>query len=123
MGHRSGSAFGSAERTLHPARCRLLTRTNCFVMRRDVCCNIVYRLEMSRCVASCASSEKLEAAGIAPASLISDIVLKDDARVEHGCQSLQSVCTDAGVAVLVASCRRLTPDVRAAIVQLVRGRG
>jgi hypothetical protein len=62
-----------------------------------------------------------QAAGIAPASLISQVVLQEGACVERGCQWLQYVCTDAGLAELVPSWHRMTPEVRAAIMRLVRG--
>jgi hypothetical protein len=64
-----------------------------------------------------------QAAGIAPASLIPQAVLQNMSCVDRGCQWLHYVCTDAGLAALVASWHRLTPVVRATIMQLVRGTG
>jgi hypothetical protein len=63
----------------------------------------------------------MEPAGIAPASLILPVVLQGGTCVERGCQWLQYVCTDAGLAELVASWHRMTPEVRAAIMRSVRG--
>jgi hypothetical protein len=65
----------------------------------------------------------VEAAGIAPASLIPQVVFQEDTCVERCCQWLQYVCSDAGLAELVACWHRMTPEVRAAIKRLVRGEG
>jgi len=66
-------------------------------------------------------SRRMEAAGIAPGDQIPQVVSQDDTCVERRCQWLHYVCTDAGLAELVASWHRLTPCVRAAIMRLVRG--
>jgi hypothetical protein len=65
----------------------------------------------------------MEAAGIAPASQIPQVVSLHDCCVEHGCQWLHYVCTDTALRELVANWQRLTPDVKPSIMQLVRGGG
>jgi hypothetical protein len=60
-------------------------------------------------------------AGIAPASLIPQVVLCYDGCVEHGCQWLYYVCTDVALRELVADWHRLTPDVREKIMEVARG--
>jgi hypothetical protein len=68
------------------------------------------------------TTRQLAAAGIAPASKIPQLITAHGICVEQGCQFLHYVCTDVGLAELVPSWQRLTPDVRAAIVRFVRGR-
>jgi hypothetical protein len=62
----------------------------------------------------------MEAAGIAPASQIPQVVLPHDTCVEQGCQWLHYVCTEAALQELVANWHCLTPSVRAAILDLAR---
>jgi hypothetical protein len=62
----------------------------------------------------------VEAAGIASASHFSQVVTSHDTCAEHGCHCLHYVCTDATLRDLVTNWHRLTPDVRAAIMALVR---
>jgi hypothetical protein len=61
--------------------------------------------------------------GELPPSLIPQVVSAYCTCVEQWCQCLHYVCTDEGLAELVASGPRLTPEVRAAIMQLVRRTG
>jgi hypothetical protein len=63
----------------------------------------------------------VEAAGIAPASQIPQVVSPHDTCVECGYQCLHYVCTDAALRELVANWHRLTPPVMDAIVALLRG--
>jgi len=67
-----------------------------------------------------ASGYSVEAAGIAPASRITQIVSQHDVCVEHGCRWLQYVCTEAALQELLANWHRLTPPVRTAIMALLR---
>jgi hypothetical protein len=62
----------------------------------------------------------MEAAGIAPAVQIPQVVSLHDTCVEYGYQCLHDVCTDAGLAELVANWRPLTPPVMDAIMALLR---
>jgi hypothetical protein len=62
----------------------------------------------------------VEAAGIAPASQIPQVVLKHDICVESRRPCLHTACTDLALGELVASWHRLTPEVCAAIMELVR---
>ncbi len=64
---------------------------------------------------------KVEAAGIAPASHIPQVVSPHTTCVEHGCQWLHHVCTDAALQELVANWHRLSPSVRTAIMARLRG--
>ena len=63
----------------------------------------------------------MEAAGIAPASRIPQVVILHNTCVDHGCQWLQYVCNDAALRELVTNWYRLSPSVRTAIMDLVRG--
>jgi len=62
----------------------------------------------------------MEAAGIAPASQIPQVVSQQDSCVEHGCQWLHYLCADAALQELVVNWHRLTPSVRTAIMDLAR---
>ncbi len=62
----------------------------------------------------------MEAAGIAPASYIPQVVPLHSISVGRGCQWLHYVCTGATLRELVANWHRLTPDVRAAIMELIQ---
>ena len=64
------SAFGSSLRTRHVARCRLLTRIAFVGVRRNLFCSSVLRRGCRDVSLLDASSGKVEAAGIAPASQI-----------------------------------------------------
>jgi hypothetical protein len=66
-------------------------------------------------------TRQLAAAGIAPASLIPQVVSPHTICVEQGCQWLHYVCRDAALRGLVASWHRLTPAVKTAIMELARG--
>jgi hypothetical protein len=61
------------------------------------------------------------AAGIAPASLIPQVVFPDATCVEQGCQWLHYVCTEESLTELVAAWHGLAPEVRDAIVRIARG--
>jgi hypothetical protein len=63
----------------------------------------------------------VEAAGIAPASPIPQVVSPQDSCVEHGRQWLHYVCTDVALQELVANWRRLTPSVKDVIIVLLWG--
>jgi hypothetical protein len=63
---------------------------------------------------------EMEAAGIAPAAQIPQVVSQQDSCVEHGCQWLHYVCTDAALQELVVNWHRLTPSARTAIMDLAR---
>jgi hypothetical protein len=63
----------------------------------------------------------MEAAGIAPASYVTQVLSQHDSCVEHGCQWLHHVCTDAALQELVANGRRLTRSVRTAIMARLWG--
>ena len=62
----------------------------------------------------------MEAAGIAPASQIPQVVSQHDTCVEQGFQWLHYVCTDAALQELVANWHRLTSPVMDAIMALLR---
>jgi len=62
----------------------------------------------------------MEAAGIAPASRIPQIVSQHSTCVYTTPPCLHTVCTDMALLELVASWHRLTPDVREKIAALVR---
>ena len=62
----------------------------------------------------------MEAAGIAPASQIPQVVSQHDTCVEHGCQWLHYVCTEEALQELVANWHRLTPAVREKKMELVQ---
>ena len=62
----------------------------------------------------------MEAAGIAPASQIPQVVSQHDTCVEHGCQWLHYVCTEEALPELVAAWHCLAPEVREKIMELVR---
>ena len=64
--------------------------------------------------------QKVEAAGIAPASPIPQVVSPNDTCVEGGCQWLHNVCTDAALRELVAVWHGLTPEVKEKIAGLAR---
>jgi hypothetical protein len=57
------------------------------------------------------------------AHLIPQVTLQQDTCVKNGCRWLHYGCMGGALQELVASWHRLTPDVRAAIMQLVRGGG
>jgi hypothetical protein len=65
----------------------------------------------------------MEAAGIAPASQISQVISLHDTYVEQGCQWLHYVCTEEALSELVAAWHGLAPEVRDAIVRIARGQG
>jgi len=62
----------------------------------------------------------MEAAGIAPAAKIPQVVSLHDTCVQHRCQWLQYVCTQAALQELVANWHSLTPSVRTAIMDLAQ---
>ena len=68
-------------------------------------------------------TQKMEAAGIAPASQIPQVVSQHDTCVEQGCQWLHYVCTEEALSELVAAWHGLAPEVREAIVRIARGQG
>jgi len=63
----------------------------------------------------------VEAAGIAPEVGFPQVTTLHNSCVEHGCQWLQYVCKDAALRELVTNWHRLSPSVRTAIMDLVRG--
>ena len=65
----------------------------------------------------------MEAAGIAPASQFPQVVSLYDTCVEQGCQWLHHACTEEALSELVAAWHGLAPEVRDAIVRIVRGQG
>jgi hypothetical protein len=65
----------------------------------------------------------MEAAGIARASQIPQVVSLDDTCVEQGCQWLHYVCIEEALSELVAAWHGLAPEVRDAIVRIARGQG
>jgi hypothetical protein len=65
----------------------------------------------------------MEAAGIAPASRVPQVVSANDTCVEQGCQWLHYVCTEEALSELVAAWHGLAPEVRDEIVKIARGRG
>ena len=67
------------------------------------------------------TTPEMEAAGIAPASQIPQVVSPHDTCVNEGCQWSHYVCTDAALLDLVANWHRLTPSVRTAILDLAQG--
>jgi hypothetical protein len=60
----------------------------------------------------------MEAAGIAPASLIPLGVLQEVTCNEHGCQWLHYGCAEEALRGHVAAWHRLAPEVREAILNL-----
>ena len=64
--------------------------------------------------------EKVEAAGIAPASPFPQVISPHDTCVDHGRRWLHDVCNDAALRELVANWHRLTPSVKEAIMDLLR---
>jgi hypothetical protein len=62
----------------------------------------------------------MEAAGIATADAVPQVVSPHATCVEHACQWLRYGCADAARQELVADWHRLTPKVRSAIMELVR---
>ena len=66
------------------------------------------------------ATSKVQVAGIAPASLIPQVVLQYDTCVEQGCQWLHNVCTEEALSELVAAWHGLASEVREKIMELVR---
>jgi hypothetical protein len=64
----------------------------------------------------------MEAAGIAPASQIPQVVSPHDTCDEWGCQWLHYVCTEEALQELVAAWHGMAPEVREKIMELVRGK-
>src|SRR5262249_18285017 len=62
----------------------------------------------------------MQAAEIAPANAIPQVVSTHDNCVEHGCQWLRYGCADAALPELVANWHRLSPSVGAAIMKTSR---
>jgi hypothetical protein len=62
----------------------------------------------------------MEAAGIAPASQISQVISQHDTCAEQGCQWLHYVCTEEALQELVANWHLLSPSVRTTITDLAR---
>ena len=60
----------------------------------------------------------VEAAGIAPASQIPQVVSLHDTCVEQGCQWLHYVCTEEALSELVAAWHGMAPEDRDAIVRI-----
>ena len=65
----------------------------------------------------------VEAAGIAPASHIPEVLTPHSTCVDTPPPCLHTACTDLALRELVASWHRLTPDVRETIVRIARGQG
>ena len=61
----------------------------------------------------------VEAAGIAPASLLPQVVTPQDICIAGHTPCLHPVCTDLALRELIARWQALTPEVRAAIMELV----
>jgi hypothetical protein len=66
--------------------------------------------------------QELEAAGIAPVDPVPQVIFQQYVCVDRLCQWLHYVCTDASLAGLVVCWHRLSVDVRAAIMELVKNR-
>ena len=66
---------------------------------------------------------EVEAAGIAPASQIPQVVSQHGTYVEQGCQWLHYVCTEEALQEHVAAWHGLALEVRDAIVRISRGQG
>ena len=64
----------------------------------------------------------MEAAGIAPASQIPQVIWLYDTCVEQGCQWLHHACTEEALSELVAAWHGLAPEVRDEIVRIAAGR-
>ena len=64
----------------------------------------------------------MEAAGIAPASQIPQVVSQQNTCVEQGCQWLHFVCTDAALRELVTNWHLLTPAAVEKIMDLARAK-
>jgi hypothetical protein len=62
----------------------------------------------------------VEAAGIAPATQIPQVIRPHIIFVEEGCEWLHYVCTGAALRELVANWHCLSPSVKAAILDLAR---
>jgi hypothetical protein len=73
-------------------------------------------LAFSRCQLLCIA----EAAGIAPADAVPQVISAHATCVEHGCQFLRHGCADAALQELVANWHRLSPSVTEAVLALVR---
>jgi hypothetical protein len=73
--------------------------------------------------ASGVDSKAVETAGIAPASQFSHVETQQGRYVDARTACLHAACTDFVLRELVANWHRLTQNVSAAILQLVRSRG
>jgi hypothetical protein len=65
----------------------------------------------------------MEAAGIAPASLISQVATQDSTCGDTPPRCLHIACTDFGLRELVLNWHRLSADARETIVGIARGQG
>ena len=63
---------------------------------------------------------EVEAAGIAPASRIPQVVSPHTTCVEQGCRWLHTICTEEALSELVAAWHGLAPEVIEAIMELAR---
>jgi len=70
---------------------------------------------------NCKPGQRVEAAGLAPADPVPQVVSQHETCVEHGCRWLHYGCNDASLHELVATWRYLTPAVRQKIIELSRG--